>query len=90
MPQRVSECCLTSTQQCSAISWREQVNFQLCMVSFVLDQQPFYCANPQNSIGHTRHAQVEENKHNKKQKNKKMNKYGPHHKPGLNTAALEG
>jgi hypothetical protein len=47
MPQRVSECCLTSTQQCSAISWREQVNFQLCMVSFVLDQQPFYCANPQ-------------------------------------------
>jgi hypothetical protein len=24
----VSECCLTLTQQFSAISWREQVNFQ--------------------------------------------------------------
>ena len=35
---RVSDCYLTPTQQCSAISWREQVNFQWDDVRFVLDQ----------------------------------------------------
>jgi hypothetical protein len=36
----VSDCCLTPTQQFSAILWREQVNFQLYddEVRFVLDQ----------------------------------------------------
>jgi hypothetical protein len=63
-------------------------------VKYTLEKTEGVIKNEQSrdtgSIGHTRHAQVEENKHNKKQKNKKMNKYGPHHKRGLNTAALEG
>ena len=35
----MSDCCLTSTQKFSAISWREQVNFQSNddEVHFVLD-----------------------------------------------------
>ena len=35
---RVSDCYLTQTRQFSAISWREQVNFQWDDVCFVLDQ----------------------------------------------------
>ena len=35
---RVSDCYLTPTQQCSAISWRDQVNFQWDDVRFVLNQ----------------------------------------------------
>ena len=46
----VSDCCLTPIQQFSAISWREQVNFQWDddEVCFVLDQQAeldFYSAS---------------------------------------------
>jgi hypothetical protein len=46
----VSECCLTPIQQFSAISWREQVNFQWDYdeVRFVLDQHDgmdFYSAS---------------------------------------------
>jgi hypothetical protein len=35
---RVSDCYLTPTQQCSAISWRDKVNFQWDDVRFELDQ----------------------------------------------------
>ena len=38
--RRVNACCLTATQQCLTISWREQVHFQRNDgdVRFVLDQ----------------------------------------------------
>ena len=38
MCEWVSDCCLTSTQQFSVISWQEQVNFQWDDVCFVLDK----------------------------------------------------
>ena len=46
----MSDCCLVSTQEFSALSWREQVNYQLDddEVRFVLDQPTeldFYSAS---------------------------------------------
>ena len=56
----VSDCCLTSTQQFAAISWREPVNFQWDEdVRFVLDQHAeldFYRASSLKQQSAGRHV----------------------------------
>ena len=57
----MSDCCLVSTQEFSALSWREQVNYQLDddEVRFVLDQPTeldFYSASSLKQQSVDRHG----------------------------------